>query len=131
MPPNNPIPTPPQPERISQRPEIEVSNTTPELQPSLGEAQPIMPSGVPADPLPSAPPAQTPVAQGTTPSSATTAPINLPAADAELIEKHWVDQAEHIIDTDQDDPQKEEAEEEHLSDQYLKQRFGHDVNQGE
>ncbi len=58
-------------------------------------------------------------------SSATPPPT---AADVDLIEKPWVEQAERIIDEKRDDPKAEDTAEQSLNKQYLKQRFNFDVD---
>ena len=59
-----------------------------------------------------------------------TAQISTPtkAADDQLIEKEWVDQAEKIIDKYGDDPRREEAAEQALSTDYLKKRFNYRID---
>ena len=49
------------------------------------------------------------------------------AVDGDLIEPVWVEQADKIVATTKDDPRKEEAAAENLSQDYLKKRFGIDV----
>lgn len=139
MQPSDPInPTPiSKPEQPAAQPDVEaqISSTTPELQPSPIETQPgTVSSGAAATVAPSTPDPVVSQAQPPPPTTAVTpatTPANLPATDSDLIEKHWVDQAEHIIEADKDDPQKEETDEQNLSDQYLKQRFGFDVDKDE
>ena len=125
-------PTNPTPEQPAVQPETQHPPETAEFQPSQAENQPSGPSNAP----PPLPPSNSSTNTITTQSTATPPPTqvpatNLPAADGDLIEKHWVDRAEQIITSDKDDPQKEEADEENLSNQYLKQRFNYDVDKSE
>ena len=73
---------------------------------------------------PVATPADQSAPAATQPSATSTPPA---AADAEVIEKPWVEKAEHIIEQTKADPQAEEAAEEQLNRDYLKQRFNFDV----
>jgi len=52
----------------------------------------------------------------------------LAAADADLIEEHWVEAVAKIKETQAQDPHSQEAAAEQLSRQYLKQRFNLDVD---
>ena len=52
----------------------------------------------------------------------------LPAADEDLIEKEWVDTAENVIETHQDDPFAEDHDQHVMSSVYLKKRFNLDVS---
>jgi hypothetical protein len=53
---------------------------------------------------------------------------NLQAGDEDLIEKEWVDKAEEVINTDQDNPRTEDIHQHELSKTYLKKRFNLDVS---
>jgi len=53
------------------------------------------------------------------------------AADVDLIEKEWVDQADKIVKSTKDDPYAEEEAVEKLQMDYLKKRYGHDVKKPE
>lgn len=58
------------------------------------------------------------------------APITSPlsADDSDLIEPQWVDAVDTIIETTANDPHQMEEDAEQLSRNYLKERFGIDVN---
>lgn len=67
-------------------------------------------------------------AQGATQSAApaaTAGPVQ--AADVDVIEKEWVDQANRIIEQTKNDPHAEEEAVEALQIDYLKKRYGHSV----
>lgn len=49
------------------------------------------------------------------------------AADVDVIEKEWVDQANKIVEQTKDDPYVQEEAVESLQQDYLKKRYGHDV----
>jgi hypothetical protein len=49
------------------------------------------------------------------------------AADVDVIEKEWVDQADKIVAQTKHDPYVEEEAVESLQQDYLKKRYGHDV----
>lgn len=70
------------------------------------------------------PPAPTP-----TPAPVSNDTIDLEAADSDVIEKPWVDQAEKIIEENQDNPYVEEEKEDDLGRKYKKQRFNIDVDE--
>ena len=67
----------------------------------------------------------TPVA---VPMPTATASSPTTADDGDEIESVWVDQADKIIDQNQNDPYAQEEAIESLSKDYLKKRFGIDVN---
>lgn len=48
---------------------------------------------------------------------------DVPAADADGIEKAWIDRADAIIATQQNDPYQQEEQQEALSAEYLQKRF--------
>lgn len=119
---------------------MQSNETTPEASsaetatPNL-ERAPAPPTGSqPAVPLPTShntvtsQPATTnpdPVATGA-PAPAPDSPAS--ANDTDEIESVWVDQADKIIDQNQNDPYTQEEAVESLSKDYLKKRFGIDVN---
>jgi hypothetical protein len=107
-------------------------------QPAAPEVAPAAPQGAPqAAPaqqpaqIPNVPPQAGVPAQGApTPDPApATATGGVPAgaADVDVIEKEWVDQANKVIDQTKDDPYTEEEAVEALQQDYLKKRYGHDV----
>jgi Txe/YoeB family toxin of Txe-Axe toxin-antitoxin module len=49
------------------------------------------------------------------------------AADDDLIEKEWVDQAKKIIEETKDDPYRREQEVGKLQREYIKKRYGRDI----
>jgi len=52
----------------------------------------------------------------------------MPAEDAEIIEKEWVDRVDHVIETTSDDPYFQEQGQHALARHYLKKRFNLDVD---
>lgn len=119
-------------------------------QPSLPEQQPVAPGapeaappppvGAPAGPPP--PPATSPAGpppanpappaanQSSTPAQPAVTGPNV-AEDVDVIEKEWVDKAEHIIEKTKNDPHAEEEAVEALQVDYLKKRYGHNVKNTE
>jgi hypothetical protein len=103
--------------------------------PVAPEAAPSNSQSAPSSPAPSNPSVSGLVAPGapispqpgaTQPAAHSSAPLP-PADDVDVIEKEWVDQAEHIIDQTKNDPYTEEEAVEALQTDYLKKRYGHDV----
>jgi hypothetical protein len=74
---------------------------------------------LPADPAASAAPIASASATPATPLS---------AADVDVIEKEWVDKAEDVIKKTAGDPHAEEEAVEAMQVDYLKKRYGRDVN---
>lgn len=89
-------------------------------------ATPAAPSATPTDPA-------TTTSSSTAAPNSTAPPSTTPttAADVDLIEKPWVEQAERIIDEKKGDPKAEDSAEQALNKQYLKQRFNFDVDNPE
>ena len=52
----------------------------------------------------------------------------MPAEDADIIEKEWVDKVDHVIETTSNDPFSEDDGHHALVRHYLKSRFNQDVN---
>lgn len=127
MQPDKTVPTPEAPQGTSQSPEI----------PAAVERQQPAPieqaGGVGASAVPTAPTVQPPVPVQPTVASATLPAVvdpslaNLPAEDADVIEKEWVDKSDEIIASKQDDPRAEDDAQHNLSRAYLKKRFNLDV----
>lgn len=121
---------------------MEPSAQTPEMHPTGSEADSTANlernSGQSESSTPSTPPPTShnntisptvdPLTASTNSTPASTDPTPLPAAEADLIEKAWVDKANQIIETQQDDPHQEEEQTENLSREYLKSRFGLNVD---
>ncbi len=116
-----------------QRPEVR-PETAAGVQPesarrSVGEAQSQQPAGAsgPGVPMPTVPTPQS--AQPTSGSAPATPTVTGPAtaADVDVIEPEWVDKAEQVIKASQGDPYSEEAAVEDLQQDYLKKRYGHNV----
>lgn len=78
--------------------------------------------------IPAVPPVTPAGAQDAT-QPAAPAPTASPAqaADVDVIEKEWVDQANRIIEQTKNDPHAEEEAVEALQIDYLKKRYGHSV----
>ncbi len=90
-----------------------------------GEAAPSVVNAAPALPVPIVAPSPIPIQ---TDDSATTPLVTpLAAADDDLIEKEWVDQAKKIIAQTKDDPHKREREVQRLQADYLKKRYGKEL----
>ena len=104
-----------------------------ELQPSTVETSHDQPSAASAPAsAPASPTVQAQSAVPATPSAQPTAqPIStsVSAEDKDTIEKAWIDQADTIIATQQDDPFVEEESQENLSQEYLKARFNLNTKQ--
>ncbi|MCL2174120.1 hypothetical protein FWH58_02395 [Candidatus Saccharibacteria bacterium] len=84
----------------------------------------------PGQPAPMAPTAQPIVVQPTTPvsdNSAINATIPATAADDDLIEKEWVDQAKKIISSTKDDPYEQARLVAELMRDYVRKRYGKEV----
>lgn len=81
--------------------------------------------------MPTAPILPTPVVPtAPTPSQSVTQDDNAPqvAADADLIEKEWVDKAKKIISETRDDPHRREEAVSALQRDYLKKRYGKELD---
>lgn len=120
----------------------------PEGQPASGEQAPVTPEVNPVSPAPQ-PASAAPAPRPSDPAPVTTPPpSNSPviaqdqvkpdigpspaeAADVDVIEKEWVDQAEKIVEQTKGDPYLEEEAVEALQMDYLKKRYGHDVKKPE
>lgn len=97
--------------------------------------QPVAPP--PAAPLPQAPVApapQVPVQPDpivypdpVAPAAPVVGPNPTEAADIDVIEKEWVDQADKIVSQTSEDPYVEEEAVESLQQDYLQKRYGHNV----
>ncbi len=119
-----------QPEDIEQQPnkEVKPEETEPKVEkpaaPAPGEKAPTPPAQAPVTPpptnIPTPPPATTPAQ----PQAPAPAPTNVPD---ETVDKQYIDKAEEIIETEANDPHKEEEDEEDLSQDYLKNKFNLDV----
>lgn len=118
----------PQLEQIPVQPGFEQSpDVAPEV-PAAPEAspgkQPPQATVIPADaallPLPSAVSA-TSAQNG--PATTATAATDLPAADADRIEKQWVQRAKVIVAETQDDPHKQKSEMSKVQAEYIKKRY--------
>jgi hypothetical protein len=77
-------------------------------------------------PIATAPPAQT-IHTGST-QARTLQLQDLEAGDEDLIEKEWVDKAEEIIASDEDNPRLEDQHQREINKIYLKKRFNLDVS---
>ncbi len=97
-------------------------NQTPGSSPSSTQVTPVV------TPQPQSSGTQT-LAQQPTSSPVTIDPTltQLPAEDADVIEKVWVEKTDQIIEKDQDDPRAEDDAQHNLSRAYLKKRFNLDV----
>jgi hypothetical protein len=125
---------------------------TPSVPPTSGE-RPLQAAGEQTIAYPDkliAPPAETPLPQAVpaaashltasdvaaaiaqmpaaTPPAAPPAANPVVAADVDVIEPEWVEQAESVIEKTAGDPHAEEAAVEALQVDYLKKRYGHNVN---
>jgi hypothetical protein len=89
---------------------------------ATGKAAPKFPAQTPTAALPQAPPAvqQIPVQDQSTSSRFTK---GLPAHDADLIEKEWVQRAKSLVAQTQDDPYKQKNEMSKIKADYIKKRF--------
>lgn len=117
---------PPQSSSVEQGSSGNKLETNPMPQPSAESAP------VPAQTAPVATPSPTTSSDAnpgkpTAVSQASIETTEIPAEDVDVIEKEWVERAENIIKTNANDPEREEAEEEALSKEYLKKRFNFDV----
>ncbi|HSX41429.1 MAG TPA: hypothetical protein VLF21_02240 [Candidatus Saccharimonadales bacterium] len=132
----------------TQNPNVPVNPETPS---SSGEVTPVAPETAPrpSDAAPTAvpappTPAPTPVVDpntSATPTPATNPGMQQPtdkivpgvapnpalAGDVDVIEKEWVDQADKVVDQTKDDPYIQEEAVESLQQDYLKKRYGRDV----
>lgn len=104
-----------------------------QLQPSKEQLRPGSDtnSQIPAQPLPvdaGGTPVATPDPQ--TPNTPALQPDSNPAIadDVDVIEKEWVDKAKEVIREHQDDPWTEEEAVEDLQIDYLKKRYGKDLD---
>lgn len=131
---NQPMPGAPQPER----PKAEWPNNGPEASPEVpgwveAPAQQPAQSAPQSVQLPNIPdPAALQSAQPQPAPQAAMQPALPPqnpaeAADVDVIEKEWVDQADKIVEQTKNDPYVQEEAIEALQIDYLKKRYGHDV----
>jgi hypothetical protein len=96
---------------------------TPELTPAVpAEVAPAAAQAAPVAPVPAMPPPPAP--------AATVTPTDTPAIadDVDVIEKEWIDKAQDIISKTKTDPYQEEEQIEGLQVDYLKKRYGKDIN---
>jgi hypothetical protein len=78
----------------------------------------------PVPAIPSAGPTAIPVKDApSAPKTGAVSDSNLPAADADLIEKQWVSRAKAIVAQTQDDPYKQKKEMGKVKAEYIKKRF--------
>ncbi|GAC1372676.1 MAG: hypothetical protein NVSMB39_6950 [Candidatus Saccharimonadales bacterium] len=128
----NPTPNVPTPgESPSVSPNIVVPSVSPEaaLAPTPVETAPAAPAAAPATPVPIAVPTPT-VASAPAPAAMPAAPVpGAPAAagDVDVIEPEWVEKAEEVIASHQNDPYGEEEAVEKLQEDYLQKRYGVNV----
>lgn len=123
---------------------MENPQTTPEkvpAQPDSGAAETLQPTPQ----TPPAPPAPAPVQPQEAPVIPPTPETGQPAAppppqkesgpsiadDVDVIEKEWVDKAQEVVKKTAGDPHAEEEAVEDLQADYLKKRYGVDINQSE
>ena len=105
------------PESIAQAPTVERAAET--LQGAPAQA-----SFVAAAAQPLQPASQLPIVDPTPTVQPTQAAVeDVPATDSDGIEKVWVDRADAIISTQQNDPYMQEQQQEDLSAEYLQKRF--------
>lgn len=109
--------------------------STEQSQDGRREAREVLREGPGGDPGTSVPPLPPvldtslvvqPAADDSQSSSASGMPTQ--AADVDLIEKEWVDRAKLIVSQTRDDPHEQESEVGKLQAEYLKQRYGRDIN---
>lgn len=127
MQPDKTVPTPEVPQPTPPTPEMPTTVERPQPAPveqTSGVGASVVPTAPAAQPPTQAPPSTTAATQSSTvdPSLA-----NLPAEDADVIEKEWVDKSDEIIASKQDDPRAEDDAQHNLSRAYLKKRFNLDV----
>jgi hypothetical protein len=118
--------------------------TMPEIAPSMPEAAPmgspeqlsnpetqIGPmQSTPAQAVPVVPVSQQPVVQSTTTTSddsSTNATTPAAAADVDLIEKEWVDQAKKVVSSTRSDPHEQARLVAELMRDYVRKRYGKEV----
>lgn len=125
-----------QPDKTVPTPENQIP-VIPEKPATIERPQPTSPveqaQGVGASAVPTNPPAQPASATPATANPAATTPVDpslaqLPAEDADVIEKEWVDKSDEIIESKKDDPRAEDDAQHNLSKAYLKKRFNLDVD---
>lgn len=97
----------------------------PELQtgPGTSNPQPILPDPT----LPVAVPLQQPVADDSVVTNTTFTSAPAAAADEDLIEKEWVDQAKKVISTTKDNPHEQARLVSELMRDYVRKRYGKEV----
>lgn len=131
-----PTPSPEQPGRLL--PEVQPMPPAPELAPVAPPAAAPPPAQLPS--IPPVPPVVPPVAplapgdpaaQPPQPAAPSLTPNPAEAADIDVIEKAWVDQADKIVKQTKQDPYVEEEAVEALQQDYLKKRYGHDVKKSD
>lgn len=97
----------------------------PELQTGPGTSTP---QPLPLDPvLPVATPVPQPVTDDSVVTNTTTASTPTAAADDDLIEKEWVDQAKKVISTTKDNPHEQAKLVSELMRDYVRKRYGKEV----
>ena len=100
--------------------------------PEKQAAAPVDPAaGIVPPQLPVTPPVNPAPAGAAAPATPSPSATPLQAADVDVIEKEWVDQANRIIEQTKDDPHAEEEAVEALQIDYLKKRYGHNVKKPE
>ncbi len=124
---------PQKPEAVNQTPEV---GAKPEATPEVPAAsEQIKPQAPPShDQAAKKKPPVTPVStpqpvDGAIPAAASPGPAL--ADDVDVIEKEWVDKAQEIVKKTEGDPHAEEDQVEDLQYDYLKKRYGIDVNHPE
>lgn len=99
------------------------------------ESREVLREGPKGDPVASVPPLPPvldtslvvqPVADDS--QSGSTSGMPTVAADVDLIEKEWVDRAKLIVSKTRDDPHEQESEVGKLQAEYLRKRYGRDIN---
>lgn len=116
--------TTPKPEQTPDKiGELPISSSPPAQNPAAAATQ--VPSGL--TPVTTAQSAQ-PVVTGSAKDQFESQLAQLPAEDADVIEKVWVEKANEIVDKTKDDPFLEDEAQHSLSRAYLKKRFNLDVD---
>lgn len=123
------VPTPPLSPEVKSGGE-NLPNVTPE---QAGIAAPVeagkqAPQSAPVTPLPTDP---TVAPQTQVAGSGPTIIGPAIADDVDVIEKEWVDQAEEVIQATKDDPYKEEEAVEDMQIDYMKKRYGKEINRSD
>lgn len=120
----------PQLEQIPAQPGFEQSSDVAPEVPAAPEASPgkqppqatVIPADTALQPLP-LPPAVSATSAQNDPATTATAATDLPAADADRIEKQWVQRAKVIVAETQDDPHKQKSEMSKVQAEYIKKRY--------